>query len=331
MRAVTTIIAVLFVSILTGCSPKDRMIETANPGEQRELLTVDFNDSRTLRYKFVSARDITIDWEPSKTEAEQGRPSLVKSSESLEMVVAYTPVEINPYGLSTIEAICESVKVRRSEGANQDAVENFAGKSYRFKVGPTGKIEDNSELDKLIKQIAAKAFRPDTSRGRIKEPDMIADFIASQWFLWDAVSSIPNTSEGVRIGQSWHSKLSVPTPMIMRKARDVTYTLEEIRQSVKGRLAVISSTYSPAETVPQSWPVPYTGRFQMSGTFGFLGNYQLLDLQGAGEELFNITLGRTEQYTQHYQLLLQASIPLGIGENPKITIIQNLTMDLLED
>ena len=198
MRAVTTIIAVLFVSILTGCSPKDRMIETANPGEQRELLTVDFNDSRTLRYKFVSARDITIDWEPSKTEAEQGRPSLVKSSESLEMVVAYTPVEINPYGLSTIEAICESVKVRRSEGANQDAVENFAGKSYRFKVGPTGKIEDYTELDKLIKQIAAKAFRPDTSRGRIKEPDMIADFIASQWFLWDAVSSIPKSRASSR-------------------------------------------------------------------------------------------------------------------------------------
>ncbi len=331
MRAVTTIMTVLFLSILTGCLSTDGVKKTAKSHGKTEFLTVDFNDTQTLRYKFVSARDITIDWEPSKTAVEQERPALGKSSESLEMVVVYTPVEIKPYGLSTIEATCESVKVRRSDGTKQDAVEEFAGKTYRFKVGPTGKIEDYTELDKLIKEIGEKAFRPDTSRGRIKEPDMIADFIASQWFLWDSVSSIENATEGVRPGQSWQSKLSVPTPMIMRKARDVTYRLEEIRQSETGRLAVISSSYSIAETAPQSWPVPYTGRFQMSGRFGFLGNYQLLDLQGSGEELFNVTLGRTEQYSQHYQLLLQASIPLGIGENPKITIIQNLTMNLLED
>lgn len=311
--------------------PKDRTMKTSKSNDNTELLTVDFNDTRTLRYKFVSARDITIDWVPSKTAAEQEPSALGKSSESLEIVIAYTPVEIRPYGLSTIEAACESVKVRRSEGIKQDAAENFADKTYRFKVGPTGKIEDYTELDKLIKQVGETAFRPDTSRGRIKEPDMVADFIATQWFLWDSVSSIQNASEGVRPGQSWQSKLSVPTPMIMRKARDVTYRLEEIRQSEKGRIAVISSSYSTAETAPQSWPVPYTGRFQMSGKFGFLGNYLLLDLQGGGEELFNITLGRTEQYTQHYRLLLQASIPLGIGENPTITIIQNLTMDLLED
>ena len=331
MRTVTTILTVLFLGILTGCASKDGAIKKANSNEITELLTVDFNDTQTLRYKFISARDITIDWEPSKTTAGQEQAALGKSSESLEMVVAYTPVEIKSYGLSTIEAACESVKVRRSDGAKQDAVEEFAGKTYRIKVGPTGKIEDYTELDKLIKEIGEKAFRPDTSRGRIKEPDMIADFIASQWFLWNSVSSIQNATEGVHPGQSWKSQLSVPTPMIMRKARDVTYRLEEIRQSEKGQLAVISNSYSAAQSVPQSWPIPYTGRFQMSGKFGFLGNYQLLDLQGSGEELFNVTLGRTEQYTQHYQLLLQASIPLGIGENPKITIIQNLTMDLLED
>jgi hypothetical protein len=326
-----TIVTVLFLSISTGCSPTDGVKKTTKSNDKAEFLTVDFNDTQTLRYKFVSARNITIDWEPSKTSAEQVRAAMGKSSESLEIVVAYTPIEINPYGLSTIEATCESVKVRRSDDTKQDAVENFAGKTYRFKVGPTGKIEDYTELDKLIKEIGEKAFRPDTSRGRIKEPDMIADFIASQWFLWDSVSSIQNPAEGVRLGQSWQSQLSVPTPMIMRKARDVTYRLEEIRDSEKGRLAVISSSYSAAETAPQSWPVPYTGRFQMSGKFGFLGNYQVLELQGSGEELFNVTLGRTEQYNQHYQLSLQASIPLGIGENPKITIIQNLTMNLLED
>jgi len=297
LRTVTTILIVLCLSILTGCPPKDGTIKTANSNKETELLTVDFNETQTLRYKFVSDREITINWEPSKDVAGQGQPTSVKSLESMEM----------------------------------DAVENFAGKTYTLKVGPTGKIEDYTQLDKLIKEVGTKTFRSDTSRGRIKEPDMIGDFIASQWFLWDSVASIENASEGVSLGQSWQSKLSVPTPMVLRKARDVTYKLEEIRQGEEGRLAVISSSYSAAETVPQSWPVPYTGRFQMSGKFGFLGNYQILDLQGSGEELFNITSGRTEQYTQHYQLLLQASIPLGIGEKPNITIIQNLTMDLLED
>ena len=322
---------ILSLILLTGCAPKDGTIEAANSNRAKELFTVDFNDTQTLRYKFVSGREIAIEWEPSKTGTEQVRPSLGTSSESMEMVVAFTPTEINPYGLTTIEATIESVKIRRSDNTKQDAVELLAGKSYTFKVGPTGKIVDYTELDKLIKEVGTKAFRADTSRGRIKEPDMIGDFVASQWFLWDSVSSIENASEGVSIGQSWQSKLSVPTPMVTREARDVTYRLGEIRRSDNGRLAVISSSYGKAESVPKSWPVPYTGRFLMSGKFGFLGNYQFLDLQGSGEELFNMTLGRTEQYTQHYQLQLQASIPMGIGENPNITIIQNLTMDLLED
>ncbi|MBN2182525.1 MAG: hypothetical protein JW715_11485 [Sedimentisphaerales bacterium] len=331
MRALTTIPIILFLSILTGCAPEERTIKTANSNKDTELLTVDFVENQTLRYKFVSARDITINWEPLKTSTGQETPALEKLSESLEIVVAYTPVEIKPFGLSTIEARCESVQVRRSKGTKQDAVENFAGKTYRFKVGPAGKIEDCAELEQLIKQTGEKAFRPDSGRGKIKEPDMIGDFIASQWFLWDSISAVENASAGVSIGQTWQSKLSVPTPMVMRLARDVTYRLEEIRESEKGRLAVISGTYSTAETAPQRWPVPYTGRFQMSGTFGFLGNYQLLDLNGGGEELFNISLGRTEHCSQKYQLKLQASIPLGIGGKPEITITQKLTTDLLED
>ncbi len=331
MRTILIFPAVLFLIILTGCEPKAGMIKSPNSNEGKELLTVDFKDGQTLRYKFVSDREIIIDWEPSKTEVEQEQTTLSRSSESMEMIVAYTPVEINPYGLSTIKATCESVNVKRSDGTQKDAVKNFAGKTHTFKIGPTGKIEDYSQLDKLIKEIGEKAFQPDTGRGKIKEPDMIGDFIASQWFLWDCVSSIENASEGIGPGQSWQSKLSVPTPMVTREARDVIYKLEEVRQSEKGRLAVISSSYSKTDSVPQSWPIPYTGRFQMRGKFGFLGNYKLLDLQGNGEELFNINLGRTEHYNQQYQVQLQASIPLGIGESPGITIKQNLTMNILED
>jgi hypothetical protein len=66
----------------------------------------------------------------------------------------------------------------------------------------------------------------------------------------------------------------------------------------------------------------------MRGTFGFLSGYKLLNLEGRGEELFNIEAGRIEQYNQQYQMQLEASIPMGISVKPMITIKQNLTMEL---
>jgi hypothetical protein len=68
----------------------------------------------------------------------------------------------------------------------------------------------------------------------------------------------------------------------------------------------------------------------MSGRFGFLRNYRFLDLQGQGEELFNIDKGRTEQYNQQYQVQVDASLLMGIGPRPRITIKQKLTMELIE-
>jgi len=317
-------------TVLAGCKPITG--DKNPPGKPAKLLTVDFQAGRTLRYKFVSSRDITIDLDATSQTSRSGRASSDKSTESLEIIMAYTPIDINPYGLTTVRAVCESVRAARSKGPNRDAVEALAGKAFTLAVGPTGKIEDYSQLDELLKELGKKAFRANTNRGRIKEPDMIGDFVATQWFLWDAVSSIEKPSEGVKVGQSWTSKLSVPTPMLMRKARDVTYRLDEVRPSEKGRLAVISSSYKIADSAPRDWPIPYSGTFQVAGAFGFYRNYKVLDLQGKGEELFNIDTGRIEQYKQQYKLQLSASllIPLA-GVNPKITINQNLTMELLED
>jgi hypothetical protein len=328
LKATLTIPTLVVLAALTGCQLNSGGKKL---GKGRELLTVDFRENQTLRYKFVSSRDIVIELSATENESRPNKRTFDKSSESMEMVVSYKPVEINPYGLSTIKATCESVKVRRSTSSRRDAVENLTGKSYTFTVGPTGRIEDYSQLDDLLKKIGEKAFRTDTKTGRIKEPDMICDFIASQWFLWDAVSSIEEPSKGVRTGQSWKSKLSVPGPMVMRKARSVTYTLDEIRQSEKGKSAVIKNSYDIAGSVPNSWPIPYSGRFQMSGPFGFYRNYQILSLQGEGEEIFNIDAGRTEQYNQQYQMLMKASLLMPLaGVNPRISIEQKLTMELLE-
>jgi len=325
--AITTALA---LTALAGC---EATTSRGTPsGKKGEVLTIDFPAGETLRYRFVSSRRITVGWETPQNSPKAGNRAEDKSSESLEIVVSYTPVEIDPYGLTKIKATCESARVTRSRGSGQDAAESFAGKTFTFTVGPTGRIEDRSELDALIKEAGKKAFRANTDQGRIKEPDMINDFVATQWFLWDAISTIEQPSKGVAVGQTWRSKLSVPTPMVMRKARDVIYTLDEIRPGDKGRIAVIGNSCRLADSAPRQWPIPYSGTFQAAGAFGFYRNYQVLDLQGKGQELFNIDAGRTQEYSQNYRMQIKAALlmPLG-GVSPTITIDQNITMKLIKD
>jgi len=69
----------------------------------------------------------------------------------------------------------------------------------------------------------------------------------------------------------------------------------------------------------------------MSGTFGFLGPYEVLGLEGTGEELFNIKAGRIERRQEKYTLRTKAGVPpMGIRANPHITIDQTLTMELMD-
>ncbi|MHC4395377.1 MAG: hypothetical protein ACYS1A_06940 [Planctomycetota bacterium] len=298
--------------------------------QSKELLSVDFQKGQTLRYKFTSYRSIHI---ITKDPSRRGKENIDKNHETFEMVVAYTPVEIDPYGPTTIKATCKSVITKRSSSRPRpEATRTLSGKTFTFTVSPTGKIEDYSQLRKLIRQTGEKAFRAESERGKIKDPDMTGDFIATQWFLWDPISSIMKPTEGVSVGQTWKSKLSVPTPMIMQQARDVTYRLDGIRRNEKGRLAVISSSFSPAQSTPKSWPIPYPdGTFQMRGKFGFYRGYKVLDLQGQGEELYNIDAGRTEKYYHQYQMLLKASAPFGIKLDLQMVVNQKLIMRLLED
>jgi hypothetical protein len=270
-----------------------------------------------------------------KGKAGAGRKKVDKLSETLGLVVSYTPVEVDPFGLTTIKAVCESANVGRASQSPmqrpaRDAAESFTGKSWTFTVDATGKMVDGSKLYDCIRQAGEQAFRPDRSKGLIKESDMIYDFIASQWFLWDSISSIRNPAGGVSAGDQWQSVLPIPAPMYLFTARDVNYKLDEIRQDPNSKIAVISSSYSLRHPNPSDWPLPYTDLFQMSGMFGFLRGYKVLDIKGQGEEFFNINAGRTEEYTQKYTINVDSSLPMGLGINPKITIDQTLTMQLLE-
>lgn len=315
------------LSFTPACQQPERQ-RLAKTAKGAHLLTVDFQQSQTLRYKFVSSRDTEVIMQDA-SKSDQGKAT--KYSERMEMVVAYTPVDVDPYAFTTIEARCESINVSRNPaaGGRSDAAKNFSGKSFSIRVTPIGKIKDRRELETLIREVAKSAFRTSTEHGRIKEPDMVCDFMATQWFLWDSISSIDNPLEGVTVGDSWKSQLSVPTPMLMHKAREVVYKLDEVRQSDSGRMAVITSSYSLSKQPPSGWPVPYSGRFKMSGPFGLYGRYRILGLQGTGSELFNIDAGRIEQSEQDYEMNMTASLFLPV--KIKINIKQKLSMQLLEN
>ena len=306
--------------------------QTRTPEKGRVFLTVDFEQGKTLRYRLASRRDVTLDWDPN---AGTARNRVEERVEQMETVVAYTPVEVDPYGVSTVRATVESVRASRSGGPaarsqGVDAVESARGKSFLLKVDPRGRIVDANELKALVRQMGERAFQPEGKGGRIKNPDMIGDFVAGVWFLWDGAATIPLPAEGLAIGQTWTSQLPVPTPMVMRKARDVTYRFNGIRSGPRGAAAVIEGTYAPAASAPADWPIPYSGRFRLSGTFGFLGPYEVLSLEGTGEELYNIAAGRLEQRRQTYTMQIEASVPpMGIEAHPHITIKQTLIAELL--
>ena len=328
LRTNLTFGLVVVLSLSVGCRTVGVRDDGAGVrrGDERVLLTVDFEPGRTLRYKFVSNRDILLDWDPNAAADEQ----IERRFERLEMVTTYTPVSVDPYGISTIRAVCESVRVERSgRHSGTDAAEAASGRAFSFTVDSRGKIVDRSELDALVKEIGERAFRSGPSGGRIKNPDMVGDFVAGQYFLWDAVASIERPADGVVVGQSWTSKLPVPLPMVLRKARDVIYRLSEIRHDDE-RLVIVESTYAPAEAAPSEWPIPYAGRFQVSGTFGFLGGYQVLALEGAGRESFDLDAGRLLASDQKYTIRMRASLPpMGIRADPHVTIEQTLTTESL--
>lgn len=326
LRIGCAVLIVAVSALVGGCGTPGSRAAAGKP----VLFTVDFQPGQTLRYKFTSNRKIIIDWDPR---AQAGANKVQEYLEQSEMVIAYAPVEMDPYGISTIRATCESVTATRSGGPGRrtsatDAVESARGRSFTIKVDARGRIVDDAELKSLVQDLGRKAFRDDSESKRIKEPDMVGDFVAGPWFLWDAVSSIEQPAGGVSPGQTWSSQLPVPTPMVMRKARDVAYRLDEVRQADAGRSAVIKSTYALAKTAPATWPIPYSGRFQMSGTFGFLGSYEVSSLAGEGQELFNVDAGRVENSQQKYTVEMDASLPpLGIQASPHIRIEQTLMIE----
>lgn len=320
----------VIIAFVVGCQQQQKTSNTPAMGEDL-LLSVDFKPDVPLKYKFVSQRNIQLDLNPSgKSSKTDGKVQSI--DEKLEMEIVYKPVEIDPYGYSMIEASCISAKVSRSSSSGKaksrpDAVETLQGKTFTLKITPTGKIVDHSSLEALIKELGEKAFG-DSSKGRIKDPDMIMDFVATQWSIWDSVASIKDPLKGLKKGNKWNSRLIAPMPYVAKIGRDVEYKLDQ-RSAEEVQ---ITSGYSLSESAPTDVPLPYSGAFQMRGTFGFLRGYQVLSIDGTGQQIFDVEKGLIKSDSQQYQAKVKASI-FGLGGDtlePNIIINQTITMTLVE-
>ena len=323
------IILVLLTAItISGCQ--------GTSSKDSYFLALNFKPEQSLSYKFISDRAVTLDWN-TKDKAGQSKAALVQGNERLEMVVDYTLENLDPNGLATIRGKCKSAVVTRKgelfRKKGTDAAQSFAGKSFTFTVDARGRIHDYSDMKRVFYETGENAFSKSRSRGRIKAQDMVADIVATQWFLWDPLASIEDPLAGVAPGDSWNSSISVPTPIIVKESRDVQYDFVEVRDTDTGRIALVKSTYSPSSLEQKDWPIPYQGKFQVSGTFGFLttftSGFEVLELSGTGYEYFNLDKGYTKKRTQNYNITMQSTSRSMMGTKPIISLKQHLMMSLI--
>lgn len=303
---------------------------------QKELLVVEFKQGTVLEYKLVSEREITLDL-MSDDPKMQAKNKPQKMSEKLELVIAYKPIKVDPFGLTTIEGTCKSAKVTRtsftSKASAPDAIEQLAGEKFIIKLSPTGKISDYSSLTQVVRKLGEKAFATNTKGNqKIKNPDMIYDFIAMQWYLWDSIATIDNPLDGVAKGKSWKTNQLVPLPIPMIAVRETTYTFDEIEETADGRMASIDSSYVLIKAKLQNWPTPYSSRFAMRGMFGFLRNYKYESLEGTGRQIFDMDMGVVRSDQQQYTMKISAAFMLPLGDSkPMITINQKMSAELINN
>jgi hypothetical protein len=302
----------------------------------KEYFVVNFKENSALRYQLVSERDIELNLEGGGTAKKSRRQKTQKMSEKLKLVIVYKPIKVDPYGLTTIEATCESAEVTRKsftgKKTTSDAVRSLRGKKYTFEVTPSGKFEDYANLQKVVEELGKKAFTQKISKhGRVKDPDMISDFVALQWYFWDSAATIDKPVEGAKVGQSWKALQFIPVPMPRAVVKETTYELTEIKETPAGRVAVITGSYTLSDQRVKNWPKPYLGKFRMKGMFGFLRNYKTTSINGTGRQIFNLDTGQVESEQQQYQVDVEADFLMPLGDTrPKLIIQQKIEVQLLD-
>lgn len=289
-----------------------------------------FDPNTPLTYEFTSSREIEIQWGASSASGDPNQSSTI--SESLVYTVTYQPEQTHVEGLTRLHATCSQARARRSNSVGirrarrPDAAEGLAGQSFDLIVDRRGRLVDASGLEDLLKTLAQDAFRDGPGGSRVKDPEMIYDIVATQGLLWDVAGS--KESGWLRPGGTWSSQQLVPTPMVKRLGRDITYHLES--REGNGAEIVSTSSLSP-DKLSQDWPVLYSGTFQVAGTFGFLRGYQVQGLQGEGVDRLDWETGNLFYSDHRFQWEATANpLPLTtIEANPKLIITQSLKIELL--
>jgi len=318
-----------------GCQEQSRTLRAVKEDQSRIVLAVKFENESSLKYRMVSERNIEIDLDGP---ADKAKPTSIL--EKLELVMSYSPVgQVKPYGITTMKAVCESARVTRKGSTGKtsaDMTELLAGRSFTFTVSPVGKVLDYSEMDALVFELGKKTIKTSGKQGRIKSPDMIADFVALQKHLWDPVTSVPQGTVGAVKGQTWKRLEIVPLPVPVRATKEITYTLVDGgRKAVEAegaeRKVEIRSTFVLSDEKIPDWPRLYEGSFRMRGMFGFLRSYRFKSIAGSGVQIFNVDSGVVESDEQEYRFLMGASFPMPLADPPVLTIDQKLTIKLMAD
>ena len=323
----------LWVVMISGLG----LLPGCQSGPRGDYAAIEFHPDSMLRYRFVSSRDVKIEL----TEGSNGKKEDSKTSrESLDMVMRIRPVKIDPYGLTTLEFTCESVQVKRTsfsgKGAAVDAMEALKGKSYTVQVTPTGQIENKDDFARMLKEIGQKSFVASTNpKQKVKNPDMILDWIFFQMYLWNVSASIPKPLDGIHPGSTWQSDQFMPWPVPIQNlpSRITTYTVKDITEQYAKRTAVIDSTYQLRDEPVLSFPLPYEGPYQIKGSlFSILRSYRHESLEGSGTEIFDLTDGVLEKDQQNYTLVTRADFILPLGQSlPTLTVQQSILIERLKD
>jgi hypothetical protein len=299
------------------------------------LLVVNFEQNKPLRYQMTSERKTLIDL-TGEGGTRQSKPQTM--NERMDLVMVYTPVEVDPFGLTTLKVTCESAKVTRTafsgKQAGADAVESLPEMSFTLTLTPTGQMEDLADFRRVVRQLGDKAFaKTQESAGRVKNPDMISDFITLQWSLWDSIASMKDPAEGLVAGKTWQTRqlMPWPTPLPNPPTRITTFSVDGIVQDDQQRKATLKSAYVLTEDLIMDIPMAYEGSFQMRGLFGFLRGYKFKSIEGGGTQVFNIDTGVLESDRQQYTLDVTADFMLPLGDSkPVLKVDQTISIELLK-
>lgn len=300
----------------------------------RVQLNCCFDPCSAQTYQFTSSREIEIQWGTTSAAGDPNQSSTI--TESLVYTMIYQPESMNAEGLTRLHATCSQARVQRSNSVGirrarrPDAAEGLEGQTFDIVVDRRGKLVDASGLEALLKQLGQNAFRKGPRGGRVKDPEMIYDIVATQWALWDVAGS---ARDGWIVpGATWSSQQLIPTPMVRRLARDVTYTLTPSRQAEQGPVAEVGSTsVLSSGPPPLKWPVVYSGTFKVAGTFGFLGGYKVQGLHGEGVDRLDLESGQLVSSMHKFQWEAKANpLPFTtIEAHPKLIITQTLKIESL--